>query len=87
MAYKRVIKIEDNVNHPEHYQTKSGMEVIDIIDAVTEPCSNTEAYYIGNIVKYLSRYKKKNGLEDLKKAQWYLNRLIFKLEGVQNESK
>ena len=66
----------DNINHPAHYQTKSGLEVIDIIAAVTEDLKGEEAYDIGNAEKYISRYKKKNGNEDLKKAVWYLQRVI-----------
>lgn len=66
----------DNVNHPAHYQTKSGLEVIDIIAAVTEDLKGEEAYDIGNAEKYIARYKKKNGNEDLKKAVWYLQRVI-----------
>ena len=66
----------DNINHPAHYQTKSGLEVIDIIAAVTEDLKGEEAYDIGNAEKYIARYKKKNGNEDLKKAVWYLQRVI-----------
>lgn len=66
----------DPVNHPNHYQTKSGLEVIDAIRAFTEDCQGIEGYYTGNIIKYICRWKKKNGLEDLKKARMYLNWLI-----------
>ena len=63
----------DMVNHPPHYQSRSGIEVIDIIDDfVADPAS----YYKGNIIKYILRYEKKGGVEDLEKARWYLNRLI-----------
>lgn len=68
--------MNDPVNHPSHYQSKSGLETIDIIDACTEDLVGMEAVCTGNCIKYLSRWKKKNGLEDLKKAQWYLNKLI-----------
>lgn len=44
---------------------------------------NALSFVIGNIIKYVSRYKNKNGLEDLKKAQWYINFLIKK-EGEKN---
>ncbi len=60
------------VNHPDHYQTKSGLEVIDIIDAVTD----VEAFCKGDALKYLCREGKKNGIEDLKKAVWYIQYLI-----------
>jgi hypothetical protein len=61
------------VNHPKHYGGEGNpLEAIKIIDAY-------EMNFIeGSILKYLLRYKKKNGLEDLKKAQWYLNFLIEK---------
>jgi hypothetical protein len=59
-----------NVNHPSHYNQGS-MEVIDAIEGLNL-CFNA-----GNCLKYIARYKfKNNPLEDLKKAQWYLSRLI-----------
>lgn len=74
--------MSEKVNHPNHY-TQGGMEVIDVIDAFTQECSGLESFYVGNIIKYVCRFKKKNGIEDLKKAQWYLSRLVEKEE--QNE--
>lgn len=74
-------KENDPVNHPTHYKSKSGLEVIDVIDAFTDDLNGTEAYYVGNVLKYMCRWKHKNGLEDLKKAQWYLSRLITKKSG------
>lgn len=73
----------DNVNHPKHYKTKNGLETIDVIDAFTEDLTGFEATRTGNILKYVCRWKKKNGLEDLKKARWYLNDLIAKLEKME----
>lgn len=70
-------KEENNpVSHPNHYQSKSGLEVIDVIRAFTEDCDGIEGYYTGNILKYMCRWKKKNGLEDLQKARQYLDWLI-----------
>lgn len=69
----------DSVSHPNHYQSKSGLEVIDVIKAFTEDCEGIEAYYTGNVIKYVCRWKKKNGLEDLKKARQYLDWLIEKV--------
>ena len=69
-------KKTDNVNHPAHYQSSKGLETIDIIDACVENLTGMEAVCTANIIKYISRWKKKNGLEDLRKAQWYLNKLI-----------
>ena len=66
----------DMVNHPSHYKAKNGMEVIDVIEAFTANLEGYEATHTGNVIKYICRWKEKNGLEDLKKAQWYLNRLI-----------
>lgn len=70
----------DNVNHPKHYISKNGIETIDVIQAFTEDLNGIEAIDTGNIVKYISRWKKKNGLEDLKKARWYLDHLIAHVE-------
>ena len=75
----------DQVNHPAHYKTKNGLETIDVIDAFTDGLVGTEAVCTGNILKYVCRWKKKNGVEDLKKAQWYLNHLISILEGAESE--
>lgn len=64
------------VSHPPHYKSKSGLETIQIIEAVTEDLLGIEAWDTGNVVKYISRWKKKNGLQDLEKAMWYLTDLI-----------
>ena len=58
-----------NVNHPKHY-TNGKIEPIDFING------NNMDYLEGNIIKYISRYKFKNGVEDLEKARFYLNMLI-----------
>ena len=70
-------KKEDMVNHPPHYN-KAGIETIDAIKAMTD--GGFEYYLQGNIMKYLWRYRYKNGAEDLKKAQWYLTELIDVVE-------
>lgn len=62
----------DIVNHPSHYNT-GGIETLDYIKA---KISDYPSYAVGNIIKYISRFEHKNGLEDLKKAQFYLNDLI-----------
>lgn len=67
---------KDMVNSPAHY-TQGNIEVIDFILDQKLP------YLEGNIVKYVVRHRFKNGLEDLKKAQWYLNRLIAQEENGQ----
>ena len=64
---------QDMVNHPEHYN-KAGIETIDAIEAMLTP--KFDYYLQGNIIKYIWRYRYKNGVEDLKKAEWYLKKLI-----------
>ena len=67
---------EDLVNHPEHYKAKNGLEAIDMIAAFTEGLQGMEAVCTANALKYLCRWHKKNGVEDLKKAKWYIEYLI-----------
>ena len=67
----------DNVNSPSHYN-QSGIECIDAIKASLG--DNYQDYCKGNVMKYLWRYKYKNGIEDLKQAQWYLNSMIESME-------
>lgn len=73
----KIYKGFDNVNYPIHYIGK--VEVIDYIEDKLTP-EQFEGYLIGNVMKYMSRYQKKNGLEDLKKGSWYLNKLINTME-------
>lgn len=70
---KRLREEQDVVNKPSHYN-QAGVECIEAIEAATD--NGFEYYLQGNIIKYLWRYRYKNGIEDLKKAQWYLNKLI-----------
>ena len=65
---------EDLVNQPSHY-TQGGIEVIDYIEAKLT-AEAFRGYLEGNVIKYLSRWRDKGGVQDLKKAQWYLNRLV-----------
>lgn len=68
----------DNVNHPKHYNTGK-IEVIRIMeDQLTD--EEYRGYIKGQVLKYITRERYKNGLEDLQKAAWYLNRLIKKME-------
>ena len=60
---------EDKIGSPSHYQHGS-IQTIDVIE------DWELGYHEGNVIKYLSRWKKKGGVEDLKKALWYLQRLI-----------
>lgn len=79
--------MSDMVNHPDHYKTKSGLETIDVIEAFTDDLSGGEATNTGNVIKYICRWKKKNGLEDLEKARWYLNRLIDLVKKKEEEGR
>ena len=70
-------KVCDNVNHPAHY-TFGNIEVIDFIE------DKKLGFHLGNAVKYISRAGRKDPartVEDLRKAAWYLNRQIERLEG------
>lgn len=64
------------VDHPNHYQSTSGLEAIDVIQAMTEDLSGIEAFDTGNALKYLMRWHRKNGVQDLQKAIWYIQHLI-----------
>ena len=75
----------NNVDHPQHYISKGGIETIDVIDAWTEGLDGIVAVDTANVIKYISRWNKKNGIEDLKKAQWYLNHLISEMERRMKE--
>ena len=68
----------DNVNHPSHY-TQGGIECIKAIEASMSP-EGFQDYCKGNVLKYIWRFREKNGLEDLKKAQAYLGWLIESVE-------
>ena len=71
----------DVVQKPEHYNTNlpEGVEVIDIIAAQTAPLSGMQAVAQANVIKYVLRWQKKNGVQDLEKARFYLDRLIGEL--------
>jgi hypothetical protein len=72
----------DEVNSPSHY-CKGGIECIDVIKVCTEGLVGMEAVCTANIIKYIFRWKDKNGLTDVKKCKWYVERLIKEKE---NES-
>ncbi len=71
--------MNNNIEHPAHY-CQGGIECIDAIKAATVGKTGIEAVCVANVIKYLFRYENKNGLEDCKKAQWYINRLIQEIE-------
>ena len=69
------VSAKDNVNRPSHY-TQGKVECIDAIESATIGKKGIDAVCVANVIKYLWRYEEKNGLEDIKKAQWYLQKLI-----------
>ncbi|MCO5253606.1 MAG: DUF3310 domain-containing protein [Bacteroidetes bacterium] len=72
----------DNINKPEHY-TSGNIEVIEYIkDKLT--AAQFEGYCIGNVLKYISRYRLKGGAEDLKKAQVYLGWAVEVATTIEN---
>jgi hypothetical protein len=68
----------DIINHPAHYAGTS----IETIEYIEDKLSAEEfdGYCVGNVLKYISRYRFKGGIDDLKKAAWYLKRLIKTME-------
>lgn len=73
---------KDNIN-PSHYRNGK-VECIDALESATINKTGLEAVCTANVIKYLWRYEDKNGLEDIKKAQWYLNKLISHVESKSN---
>lgn len=65
--------MSDPVNHPAHY-IRGGLESIDVIEGFELD------FHLGNVVKYVLRHEQKGGLEDLRKARWYLDRAIANRE-------
>ena len=75
--------MQDNVNHPQHYKLPGGIECFDVMLAVFG-VEAMKLFCIVNAFKYLFRHKRKNGLEDIKKARWYIDKRI-ELEEKQHE--
>ena len=73
----------DAVNHPSHY-TKGKIECIDAIESAVTGLDGIDAMCTGNAIKYLFRWRWKNGVEDLKKARWYIDRMIKAEEGLND---
>ena len=72
---------KDVINHPEHY-ADTNFETIEIIeDKMT--AEMFEGYLVGNILKYMTRYRKKGGLEDIKKAEWYVAKLVTLMDNKE----
>lgn len=75
--------LTDNVNHPSHYETGK-FECIDVM-IETQGIEAVKGFCICNAFKYLYRAQRKNGLEDYKKAKWYIEKYI-ELEGIENDT-
>lgn len=74
-----------NEINPDYYK-QSKVECIEAIESATYYLNGFEGYCIGNILKYIWRYKSKNGLQDLKKARWYLDKLISDSENKNSST-
>lgn len=83
MAYESK---DELVSHPSHYQSETGLEVIDVIEAFTFDLKGIEAVDTANVLKYICRWDKKNGLQDLEKAMWYLQHLIEHVRKLKEEN-
>lgn len=78
---KGLCNVNDNmVTEPPHYKSDLGFEVIDVMEAYTADLKGIEAVDTSNVIRYICRWKNKNGIQDLKKALWYLQHLITHLE-------
>ena len=85
MVFNKEIKMADNVNKPEHY-TYGKYECIDVVHELTKDLAGVQAFALGNTLKYLWRFTHKNGVEDLEKARWYLDKLIAEFKEPKEES-
>jgi len=82
---KTLNNVGDSVNYPTHY-TNGDIECIDAIQA-SMSSEEFKGYLKGNVLKYIWRYRDKNNpSEDLKKAEWYLHKLIDQVDDVLSES-
>ena len=72
--------VNDPVNHPSHYQG-NGVECIDCIKSAVSGLDGFHGFCAGNAIKYIFRFSHKNGVEDLRKAEWYIDRLIKAIPG------
>lgn len=81
-----LFECDDKAVNPQHYKTKNGIEAIDAIEAFTDGLNGIEAVDTGNALKYLCRWKRKNGIQDLRKAIWYITHLVRHLEQQTEEA-
>ena len=64
------------VSHPAHYKGSKGLEVLEVIENFVTFLDGVEAYCTGNLIKYVCRWKAKNGIQDLRKVIYYATYLI-----------
>jgi hypothetical protein len=79
MAEARMVDAVDMVNHPPHYAT-TRIECIDALSAMVEHWPGEPSFLAANVVKYIWRHRQKAPVESLRKARWYLDRLIAHAE-------
>jgi hypothetical protein len=77
-----LVETPDIINEPNHYKGKHGIETIDVIRNFGND-DMVAGFYWGNAIKYMTRYRSKNGLEDLKKARKNLDWLIEHMEAIE----
>ena len=79
--------MNDEVNNPKHY-TSGKIEALEIIEDATKDLDGLEAFSIGSALKYLIRFDKKNDpIQDLQKAVFYIERVIFERQKQSKEEK
>lgn len=72
-------QISDPVDHPKHYELPGGIEVVDV-EIATQGIDSVKDHCVCAAIEYLLRHKRKNGVEDVRKAHWWLTKYI-ELEG------
>lgn len=82
--FEKVTKESEELENTTRYKTNSGKQLFDIFEDDLLTYEQVTGFYLGNTIKYLKRYKQKNGVEDLKKVKVYVDQLI-KLEEKQDE--
>lgn len=75
------MSIGERIDHPEHYQRGGKETIYAIRDALSHEAFC--GFIAGNIVKYVARFQYKGGIEDLQKAQWYIDFLISEIQKIQ----
>lgn len=78
--------MSDNVHNPKHYQGRNGLEAIEVHRNFLNDEQLT-GYHLGNILKYILRYRQKNGIEDLEKAKVHMDWLIEKEKAILKNEK